>query len=196
MKRRLCTPICFLALFVMVSVVAVNVGGLYAQTSASDESYKIKNGDKLEIITWKEPDFTREVMVRSDGKFTFPLLNDVAAAGLEPKDLKADIEEKLGQFVKGPNVTVIVKSPLDQKFYILGEVQGTGAYDFKPGLTVLQAFAMAGGFTEWSSKKKIILLRREGGQEKIYRINYVDIVKGKDFSQNIEVQPNDTIIVP
>jgi polysaccharide export outer membrane protein len=87
-------------------------------------------------------------------------------------------------------------APLSQKFYILGEVLKTGEYPLVKHLTVLQAFALAGGFTEWASKKEIILLRNEGGRDKIYRINYKDIAKGKDFSQNIKLRPDDTIIVP
>ena len=160
-------------------------------------TYKIGSGDILEILTWKEPDFTRkEIMVRLDGKISFPLLNDVQAAGLTPLDLKNNVETKLKGFIDGPVVTVTVKSPQSQKFYILGEVARTGEYQLVKKLTVLQAFALAGGFTEWASKKEIILFRYEDGKEKIISINYKDIVKGKDFSQNILIKADDTIIVP
>jgi polysaccharide export outer membrane protein len=72
----------------------------------------------------------------------------------------------------------------------------TGEYPLVKHLTVLQAFALAGGFTEWASKKEIILLRHEAGKDKIFRINYKDITKGKDFSQNLKLRVDDTIIVP
>jgi polysaccharide export outer membrane protein len=161
------------------------------------DSYQIGVGDILEITTWKEPDFTREnVLVRTDGNISFPLLNDFPAAGLSPIELKYNIEAGLKSFVSNPVVTVHVTAPLSQKFYILGEVLKTGEYPLVKHLTVLQAFALAGGFTEWASKKEIILLRHEGGKDKIFRINYKDIAKGKDFSQNIKLQPDDTIIVP
>ena len=81
-------------------------------------------------------------------------------------------------------------------FYILGEVLRTGEYPLVKHLTVLQAFALAGGFTECASKKEIILLRHEGGKDKIYRINYKDIAGGKDFSQNLKLKTDDTNIVP
>ena len=81
-------------------------------------------------------------------------------------------------------------------FYILGEVNRTGEYVLTKKLTVLQAFALAGGFTEWAAKKEILLLRNEAGQDKIYRINYKEITKGKDLSQNIHLKADDTIIVP
>ena len=158
--------------------------------------YKIGSGDVLEILTWKEPDFSTEVLVRLDGKITFPLLDDIQAAHLNPLQLKKDIETKLKQFIEEPIVTVTVKNPASKKFYILGEIAHTGEYQLFKDLTVLQAFALAGGFTEWASKKEIILLRIENKQEKILRVNYKNIVKGKDFSQNIKIKANDTIIVP
>ena len=161
------------------------------------DSYQIGVGDILEITTWKEPDFTRNnVMVRTDGKISFPLLNDFPAAGLSPMELKYNLEAGLKAYVSNPVVTVHVINPVSQKFYILGEVMRTGEYPLVKHLTVLQAFALAGGFTEWASKKEIILLRHEGGKDKIYRINYKDIASGKDFSQNLKLKTDDTIIVP
>lgn len=164
---------------------------------ASGQDYEIGAGDILEITTWKEPDFTREeVLVRLDGKLTFPLLNDVQAAGLTTLDLKGVIENGLKDYVANPVVTVNVRQPLSKRFYVLGEVRRTGEYPLVKHLTVLQAFALAGGFTQWASKDEIILLRSENGKEKIYRIDYKDITKGKDFSQNLKLQADDTIIVP
>ena len=161
------------------------------------DSYQIGVGDILEITTWKEPDFTRNnVMVRTDGKISFPLLNDFPAAGLSPMELKYNLEAGLKAYVSNPVVTVHVINPVSQKFYILGEVMRTGEYPLVKNLTVLQAFALAGGFTEWASKKEIILLRHEGGKDRIYRINYKDIASGKDFSQNLKLKTDDTIIVP
>ena len=161
------------------------------------DSYQIGIGDVLEITTWKEPDFSRQnVLVRSDGKISFPLVNDFPAAGLSPMELKYNLEKALKAYVENPVVTVTVTNPGSQKFYILGEVMRTGEYPLVKQLTVLQAFALAGGFTEWASKKEIILLRHEGGQDKIYRINYKEITKGEDFSQNLKLKADDTIIVP
>jgi polysaccharide biosynthesis/export protein len=160
-------------------------------------TYQIGAGDTLEIVTWKEQDFTRDqVLVRTDGKITFPLLNDVQAAGRTPMELKKEIETKLKDYISAPVVTVTVVTPGSQKFYILGEVVNTGEYDLQKDLTVLQAFALAGGFTEWASKKEIILLRNENGNEKTFRINYKDIIKGENISQNMKIQANDTVIVP
>jgi len=161
------------------------------------DAYKIGSGDILGIVTWKEPDFTREdILVRIDGKISFPLLGDVQAEGRSPLEIQKDIETGLKDYVGNPIVTVTVKNPESQKFYVLGEVKKTGEYRLMKGLTVLQAFALAGGFTDWASKKEIILLRYENGKEKVYNINYKKIVNDENFTQNIHIKADDTIIVP
>ena len=196
-----------ITIFCLLISITIGVGHLLAaekktakqtwSAKASAQDYQIGAEDILEITTWKEPDFTREeILVRLDGKLTFPLLNDVQAAGLTTLDLKGVIENGLKDYVSSPVVTVNVRAPLSKRFYILGEVRRTGEYPLVKHLTVLQAFALAGGFTEWASKDEIILLRSEGGKEKIFRIDYKDITKGKDLSQNIKLKTDDTIIVP
>jgi len=167
-----------------------------APENKKENIYKIRRGDILEVVTWKEPDFSRELPVRIDGKISFPLLNDIQAEGRTTSEIRANIETGLKEFIKNPVVSLSVKSYGSQKFYILGEVTKTGEYDLVKNLTVLQAFALAGGFTEWASKKEIILIRREDDEDKIMRINYKDIIKGQGLEQNILIQSDDTIIVP
>ena len=160
------------------------------------QSYIIGSGDVLEVMTWKEQDLTREVVVRLDGNITFPLLDDIQAAGRTPLQLKEDIQNRLDEFVEAPFVTITVRQSESQKFYILGEVVQTGEYSIAKNLTVLQAFALAGGFTEWASKREILLFREENGTQKTIRINYRDLVNKGDFTSNVRIQANDTIIVP
>ena len=182
---------------ILLIIVFIPVPSLSQDKGPKTVAYSIGVGDILEIVTWKEPDFSREeVLVRLDGKISFPLLDDLKAAGLTPTQLKTSIEKGLAEFVSSPSVTVSIKNAASQRFYILGEVVNTGEYPIVKELSVLQAFAVAGGFTEWASKKEIILFRRENGKEKIIRINYKDIVKNKNFSQNVLIKTNDTIIVP
>lgn len=195
MKNKLCLS--FLSLSMILLLISPQISNGQAKTIKS--SYKIGVGDVLEIITWKEADFSREeVLVRSDGMITFPLVNDIDAAGRTTMDLKKNIEDRLKDYISNPIVTVTVRTPTVtlKKFYILGEVVNTGEYDLTKELTVLQAFALAGGFTEWASKKEIIVLRNTNGKEKTIRVNYKNIAKGKDLSQNIKINANDTIIVP
>ncbi|MCD6184468.1 MAG: polysaccharide biosynthesis/export family protein [Deltaproteobacteria bacterium] len=187
----------YFSLFIFISIFTLS-RFCFANNKVPDKnSYVIGSGDILEIITWKEADFTREdVLVRIDGKITFPLLDDVQAAGITPMQLKKTIEIKLKDYIDNPVVTVNVTNPSSQRFYILGEIANTGEYPLVKQLTVLQAFALAGGFTEWAAKKEIILLRKENGQEKLYRVNYKDIAKGKHLDQNVLIRADDTIIVP
>jgi len=180
-------------------------GGVSAQDKAAQAwsaksqgaEYSIGAGDLLEISTWKEPDLSRkDVLVRVDGKLSFPLLGDIPAAGMTPVELTETIQKGLKNYVSNPVVTVTVVNPSSQRIYILGEVLKTGEYPLIKSLTVLQAFALAGGFTQWASKDEIILLRGEPGKEKIYKINYKDIVKGKGSENNLMLLANDTIVVP
>jgi polysaccharide biosynthesis/export protein len=160
-------------------------------------AYTIGAGDVLRIVTWKEADFTVDtVLVRTDGKISFPLLNDVQAAGLTPMMLKDVLENGLKNYVAAPVITVTVSTAGSQKFYILGEVSRTGEYPIVKDLSVLQAFALAGGFTEWASKNEILLIRREVGQKKVYKIDYKDMAKGKNLDQDLMIKADDTIIVP
>ncbi|THB73215.1 MAG: polysaccharide export protein [Desulfobacteraceae bacterium] len=172
-------------------------GGIaWADGGNSLQEYAIGAGDELNINVWKEPDLTiRLARVRIDGKITVPLIGDVKAQGLTTMTLKQQIEERLQKFVESPSVTVTLLNSNSKKFYILGEVMQTGEYPIVKNLTVIQAFALAGGFTEWASKKEILLFRKENGKERTIKIDYRDIVKG-DFRKNIPIQADDTIVVP
>ena len=194
MKKQFIFISIFLAFIVTIAASRAFAG---EGSKSGENQYRIGNGDILNITTWKETDFTKTgILVRIDGKISFPLLNDVQAGDRTPLELKKDIQNKLKGFISNPVVTVTVTSPASKRIYILGEVVNTGEYPLVKNLTVLQAFALAGGFTEWASKKEIILFRKEDGKDKTIRINYKNILKGKDFSQNVELQADDTIIVP
>ena len=173
---------------------------LFVSPSFSAENlppYIIGCGDVLEILTWKEEAFSiPEALVRTDGKITMPLINDVVAAGKTPEQLQKDLEVKLKDYVTNPEVTVTVRDPGSHRFYILGEVQRTGEYPLTKRLTVLQAFALAGGFTEWASKKEILLVRKKDGKDITLRINYKDLADGENLENNVYIQVDDTIIVP
>lgn len=196
-------PILFLGLLLLgmsVPCTAADptIGPEDSELLDAKNSYRIGIGDVLEIITWKEPDFSRDnILVRMDGKITFPLLDDIRAAGQTPHQLKQSIMVLLKQYVEAPHVTVVVREPASQRFYILGEVARTGEYPLLKELTILQAFAMAGGFTEWATKKEIILIRkkRQGGND-IVKIDYKKLVQGKGLEQNVILRADDTIIVP
>ena len=192
--------ITFTLTFLFFQIVTFNTEAANTKSTTAKPaiaSYTIGAGDVLRIVTWKEADFTLDsVLVRTDGKISFPLLNDVQAAGLTPMMLKEVLETGLKNYVATPVVTVTVTDAGSQKFYILGEVQRTGEYPIVKDLSVLQAFSLAGGFTEWASKDEILLIRREGGQKKVYKIDYKDMAKAKNLNQDLLIKANDIIIVP
>lgn len=161
-----------------------------------DLNYVIGPEDLLDISVWKEPDFTRTVPVRPDGKISLPLLNDVQAAGQTPTELATRVTESLKRYVTNPQVTVIVTAINSQRIYLLGEVTRAGAYPLLPGMTVLQALSSAGGITQYARTQKIYVLREgEGGQVKV-PFNYKEFLSGKHPEQNVALKVGDTIVVP
>lgn len=158
--------------------------------------YLIGKGDILEIITWKEPDFSREVAVRLDGRIGFPLLDDILAAGRPAADIRNEIQEKLKIYVTHPVVSVVVKATTSQKYYLIGEVAKPGEYPLLKELSVLQSIALAGGFTEWASPGGITLIRRDGDGQSRVTIDYHRIVDGQALDQNLMLQADDIVVVP
>lgn len=168
-----------------------------ATSATGNPNYVIGPQDVLDIDVWKEPELTRTVPVRPDGKISLPLLNDVQAAGLTPAQLAEQITDSLRKFVTDPQVTVIVTEINSQRVYILGEVLRAGAYPLLPGMTVLQALSSAGGFTPFANRKKIYVMREENGKEEKLPFNYKSAVSGKGQNASVlQVEAGDTIVVP
>ena len=166
------------------------------QEIMADPSYVIGPMDVLEIQVWKEPDFSRQVLVRPDGKITLPLIGDILASGMNTMGLKALLSEKLEDFVSKPGVTVIVLESHSKNFYIIGKINQPGTYPLNPDMTVLQAISVAGGLAEWADKDSIRIIRRSAGKEEMLSFDYDKVISGKSLEQNILLKPNDTIIVP
>ncbi len=166
----------------------------HVEVAADSNQYIIGPEDVLYIHVWKEVDLSRTVPVRMDGKISLPLIDEVSAAGLTPLQLKEDLIRRFKEFVDIPNVSVIVMEANSFKVYVSGEVKKPGVLLLRSETSILQIIPMAGGFTEWADENKIIVFRKEDGQEKRYKVNYRNIVKGKD--PNLILKPGDTIIVP
>ncbi|MGA7442395.1 MAG: polysaccharide biosynthesis/export family protein, partial [Candidatus Sulfotelmatobacter sp.] len=153
--------------------------------------YVIGADDTLHISVWKEPDLTVTLPVRPDGKISLPLLNDVAAAGLTPMQLKDSITEKLKKYIADPRVTVVVTAMNSQRFFVTGEVVHSGPMPLLPDMTVLQALSAA-GFTQFANVKGIYLLRNDNGRQVKLPFNYKEVVRGSHPEQNIKPKPSDT----
>lgn len=162
-----------------------------------DNTYVIGNDDLLAISVWKEPDISRSILVRSEGKVSLPLVGEVVAAGQTPLQLEHEITSRLKNYITDPQVTVMVQQTNSEKYNILGEVAKPGAYPLTATTTIVDAIANAGGFRDFAKKKAIYILRKNAvGAESRIAFNYQDFIKGKNTSQNVMLQPHDTIIVP
>ena len=166
------------------------------EVTADSDKYVIGPEDVLSIHVWKEDSLTRQVPVRSDGKISLPLIDEVQAAGLTPLQLKEKLTLRLKEFIDNPSVSVIVTEANSQKVYVSGEVKTPGVYRLRGETTLLQIIPIAGGFTEWADQKKVLIIRKESEKDKRIVVNYKKIVSGEDMGANIVLKPGDTIIVP
>jgi polysaccharide biosynthesis/export protein len=168
-----------------------------AAPKAHDDTFVIGNDDVLAINVWKEPDISRSVPVRSDGKISLPLVGEVQASGRTPLKLEQEIAGRLKGYISEPEVTVIVQQINSQRFNILGMVNRPGSYAITNSATVLDAIALAGGFRDFAKQKGIYILRQNAdGTQTRLPFNYKAVVKGQNPSQNVNLQPRDTVVVP
>lgn len=162
-----------------------------------DSTFVIGNDDHLMIDVWNEPEISRSIPVRSDGRISLPLAGEIQATGRTPLQLEQEIATKLLSYITKPEVTVIVEQINSQNFNILGQVVKPGSYPLTSETTVLDAIARAGGFRDFAKQKGVYVLRHASkGSEVRIPFNYKDVIKGKNSAQNIQIQPNDTVVVP
>jgi polysaccharide export outer membrane protein len=165
-------------------------------STTTDAEYVIGPQDVVRIDVWKEPEISRIIPVRPDGKISLPLLNDIQASGLTALQLSKAIREGLTKYLTSPEVTVTVTEINSRRVYLTGEVARAGAFPLLPNMTVLQALSSAGGFTQFAKLKNIYVLRNEGGKQVKHPFNYKEVVKGKNQEEDILLQPGDVIVVP
>jgi polysaccharide biosynthesis/export protein len=166
-------------------------------TKPHDGSFVIGDDDLLAINVWKEPDLSRSIPVRLDGRISLPLVGELQAAGRTPLQLELEITNKLRTYIAEPEVTVMVQEIHSEKFNILGQVVKPGSYSLEVATTVLDAIAAAGGFRDFANQKGVYILRQNpGGGESRIAFNYKKVIKGKNPQENIKVEARDTIVVP
>jgi polysaccharide export outer membrane protein len=168
-----------------------------ANSNALDTAaeYQIGPEDVLDISVWKNPELSRTVPVRPDGKVSLPLLNDFKAAGLTPSDLREQLVSRLSDFVPTPEVSVIVREVHSRKVAVVGAVKTAGRYELKSPMTVLEAIALAQGFTDFAARDRVVVLRQSGGTTTRIPFNYRKIADGAE-QENFFVRPGDIVVVP
>ena len=158
-------------------------------------SYIVGPDDSIQVLVWKEPNFSGSFPVRPDGMITIPLVGDITASGRTPMDLAKEITEKLKSFVNDPTVTVTVMAVNSKRVFLMGEVAHIGPIPLTSDLTPLQAIASAGGLTQFAKKSQIYILRGEAGKQKRIPFDYKKAIKDGN-QQGVTLLPGDTIVVP
>lgn len=165
-----------------------SVGGEPVNSS----SYKIGAADVLSIHVWNEEKFSGPVTVHEDGMFTMPLLGDLKAGDMTPRQVEEEVTKALAKFVRQPLVTITVQQVGSKKYYMDGQIARPGEYPLVVPTTILEAVSKAGGLLPFGNPKKIYVLR---GSNRI-KFNYKDVLHGKHMEQNIQLQSGDHVVVP
>jgi polysaccharide export outer membrane protein len=163
-----------------------------AAAPVDSSKYKIGPGDILNVDVWKEPDFSGQYTVHSDGKITMKLIGDLDAGGQTPNELQEIVKKALAKYVLNPLVTVTVQQVVSKKYYLDGLAARPGEYPLTQPTTVFEALSRAGGLQEFANQKKIYILR---GDKRI-PFNYKQVIHGQHLEQNIQLQPDDHVVVP
>lgn len=154
--------------------------------------YMVGKEDVLELAVFKYPDLNGPVTVRPDGKITLKLVGDIQAEGRTIPQINKEIETKLAEYIPEPHVTLSVRTINSMKVFVMGRVGAPGSFNVGQNVTVLQALAMAKGFTPWAKKNDMVVVRGVSGKR--IKVNYSKVVKGKQ--ENFTLYPGDTIVVP
>ena len=174
--------------------------GLMAPASAQeapDEPYYVQAGDILEVSVWKEEDLQKEVLVRPDGRISFPLIGDIDVAGRTIDQLRLEITDRLVKFIPDLTVTVTIQSINGNRIYVIGKVNSPGSFVVNPRVDVMQALSLAGGTTAFAALDDIIILRRESdGSQRAISFKYKDVARGRSLDQNVILHSGDIVVVP
>jgi polysaccharide export outer membrane protein len=175
---------------------AVGTSGMSPGAASTANDYRLVAGDKLRIEVYKDTQLSQSLQIRPDGKITLPLVGDVAAAGRTSVELRDAIGGALKDYIANPVVTVIVTETTPQVVYVTGEVNKPGALTLPSGqMSVLQALAMAGGFTDFANKKDIRILRKGVSGMQTLKFNYKDALDDDNKREPLQLQAGDTVVV-
>lgn len=161
--------------------------------------YVIGPYDQLQVFVWQSPELSTTAQVRPDGRISTPLVEDMVAAGKTPGDLADDIQSELSNFVRTPEVTVIVSgfsSTFEQQIRVLGEAQRPTALPYQAGMTTLDVMIQVGGLTEFAAGNRAKLIRGRGEDKEVYRLRLSDLLRNGDVSADVPLRPGDVILIP
>jgi|TARA_R110002096_G_scaffold272416_4_gene466065 polysaccharide export outer membrane protein len=182
-------------MFRLVAVLLVCACGS-SSAAAKDADYVIQASDILLVSVWKEEDLQIEVLVRPDGKFSFPLAGDIVAKSRTIEEVRNAVASRIEQYIPEPVVTVTLRQSLGNRIFVIGKVNRPGEFPLTQDLDVMQALALGGGLVTFADAKAISILRRQDGAQITIPFNYREVEYGENLNQNILLQPGDVVIVP
>ncbi|MGE3667267.1 MAG: XrtA/PEP-CTERM system exopolysaccharide export protein [Steroidobacteraceae bacterium] len=168
-----------------------------AATTGPD--YIIGPGDTIQVFVWRNPELSVSVPVRPDGKVSTPLIEDMVAVGKTPSDLARDMEAKLAEYIRSPQVNVIVTNPQSvfSKITVVGQVANPGAVPYREGMTALDVVLAVGGLSEFAAGNRAKLVRKgANGKTTEKRVRLEDLLKKGRLKENVDMMPGDVLIVP
>lgn len=203
-RSILCISLIYMTIVPVASAQAAAPAPAASPTADAPAESKVANdyvigpGDSLQVFVWRNPELTTTVPVRPDGKISTPLVNDMVAVGKTPTVLAHDIEKVLAEFVRSPQVNVIVTQPASvfSQVKVIGQVQHPQSIAYRDGLTVLDAVLAVGGLAPFAAGNRAKVVRTENGKMRELKIKLADLVNKGDMQQNLRLQPGDVIVIP
>ncbi|BCX89821.1 polysaccharide biosynthesis/export protein [Methylomarinovum tepidoasis] len=165
----------------------------------ADYTYIIGPGDSLEMFVWGNPEISRTVVVRPDGKISAPLVEELPATGKTPYQLARDIEKELSRYIRNPLVTVIVSGfvgPYSEQIRVVGEAEEPQAVPYREHMTLLDLMIAVGGLTDFAAGNRAVVVRRINGVQRQFRVRIDDLLRDGDISANVDMLPGDILIIP
>jgi polysaccharide export outer membrane protein len=167
-----------------------------ANAAAAAATYTLQPGDEIEVSVYGEMELQRKMLIRPDGRFSFPLAGEVVAMNRSVADVQTELTTKIRPLIPEAVVTVSVTGLDGNRAYVIGQVTKAGAIPLNPRINVLQALSLAGGTTAFAALNDIIILRGSGREQKAFRFAYDEIKKGRNLEQNIQLENGDVVLVP
>ncbi|MGE4504502.1 MAG: polysaccharide biosynthesis/export family protein [Desulfovibrionaceae bacterium] len=194
MKQLVCTFL--VAMCLVASALPVMAAERDATNAVSFGEYKVGPEDILQVHVWGDEQLSPQVVVRPDGRISVPLVGEVECAGRSVEDIRLEIERRVKDYVKDAPVSVMVLQVNSPKVYIIGKVNSPGMYIMGHRMSLTQALALAQGFNPFAETENVLLIRGSGTNQITYKYNYDDLARGRDLTQNVQLMPGDTIVVP
>lgn len=185
---------------IVSSAIALIIGSLVSTVAPAadiaDDAYRLRQGDTVSVLVWREEALEKELRVLPDGSITFPLAGRLKVAGLTAPEVEQRVAEKLKQFLTDPEVTVVVTGIDGNRIYLLGKVNSPGPVVLTAPMTALQALSLAGGLDKFADSNAIQVLRITDAGQQLLPVRYNDLLNGKSLKTNVQLEAGDTILVP